>query len=137
MKVMNEEDDKFPEDFDNKVRGCKVCLRLKPTGNHSHTKIILALRYLSRALGNRLCFKRLLKYNATFFSMHLVNYPEENSVLDGRVLVKKTPKNCVTYILDFSEKYSQVHETFTKWPNAIHGGAYHIMQRLKTANYGL
>ena len=45
MQVMNddhEEDDKFLEEFDDKVRSCKVCLRLKPTENHSHLKIILA-----------------------------------------------------------------------------------------------
>ena len=49
--------------------------------------------------------------------MHLVNYPEENSALDGRVLVKKTPKNCLTktYILGLQSGRTQL---------------------LKTANYG-
>ena len=46
MKVMNaghEEDDEFLEEFEDKVRSCKVCLRLEPALNYSGAKIVFIM----------------------------------------------------------------------------------------------
>ena len=72
------------------------------------------------------------------FSMHLVKYPEENLVLDRRILVKKPEK------LFAQNVHSRSLGTLFEKPRNVYKlaarnecGAYHIMQRLKTANYGL
>ena len=36
----------FPEEFDEKIRSCKICLRLEPALNHSGAKVILNSRSL-------------------------------------------------------------------------------------------